>query len=105
MAQSLQNADSDLMLARRIRRDIAERGRDVDGVLDQVSKLRHLIAAGLANRGLAVSTIREKGIRQFHPAFFEMGRHRQSFQFMSPGWELTTRSQNRSYRACPIRWR
>lgn len=29
------NADSDLMLARRIRRDIAERGRDVEGVLDQ----------------------------------------------------------------------
>ncbi|PWN45060.1 uridine kinase, partial [Ceraceosorus guamensis] len=28
-------ADSDLMLARRIRRDIAERGRDVGGVLDQ----------------------------------------------------------------------
>jgi uridine kinase len=30
-----QNADSDLMLARRIRRDIAERGRDVEGVLTQ----------------------------------------------------------------------
>lgn len=29
-------ADSDLMLARRLRRDIAERGRDVNGVLDQV---------------------------------------------------------------------
>ncbi|KAK4685916.1 uridine kinase, partial [Tremellales sp. Uapishka_1] len=29
------NCDSDLMLARRIKRDIAERGRDVDGVLDQ----------------------------------------------------------------------
>lgn len=28
-------ADSDLMLARRIRRDVAERGRDVNGILDQ----------------------------------------------------------------------
>ncbi|KAG8779706.1 Uridine kinase, partial [Serendipita sp. 397] len=27
--------DSDLMLARRIRRDVAERGRDVNGVIDQ----------------------------------------------------------------------
>ena len=27
--------DSDLMLARRIRRDVKERGRTVDGVLDQ----------------------------------------------------------------------
>lgn len=27
--------DSDLMLARRIRRDVAERGRSVEGVLDQ----------------------------------------------------------------------
>lgn len=34
-AARAQNADSDLMLARRIRRDIAERGRDVEGVLDQ----------------------------------------------------------------------
>lgn len=32
-----QNADSDLMLARRIRRDVRERGRDVEGILDQVS--------------------------------------------------------------------
>ncbi|ODN85473.1 uridine kinase [Cryptococcus wingfieldii CBS 7118] len=29
------NCDSDLMLARRIRRDVKERGRDVDGILDQ----------------------------------------------------------------------
>ncbi len=35
-----QMADSDLMLARRIRRDIAERGRDVEGVLTQVSRRR-----------------------------------------------------------------
>jgi len=27
--------DSDLMLARRIQRDVAERGRDVQGILDQ----------------------------------------------------------------------
>ncbi len=27
--------DSDLMLARRLRRDVQERGRDVDGILDQ----------------------------------------------------------------------
>jgi uridine kinase len=32
-----QNCDSDLMLARRIKRDVKERGRDVDGVLDQVT--------------------------------------------------------------------
>lgn len=31
------NCDSDLMLARRIRRDTVERGRDVNGILDQVS--------------------------------------------------------------------
>ncbi|WVN86166.1 uridine kinase [Cryptococcus depauperatus CBS 7841] len=29
------NCDSDMMLARRIKRDIKERGRDVDGILDQ----------------------------------------------------------------------
>nr|XP_018261748.1 uridine kinase [Kwoniella dejecticola CBS 10117]OBR83906.1 uridine kinase [Kwoniella dejecticola CBS 10117] len=29
------NCDSDLMLARRIKRDVKERGRDVDGILDQ----------------------------------------------------------------------
>jgi uridine kinase len=27
--------DSDIMLARRIKRDVAERGRSVEGVLDQ----------------------------------------------------------------------
>jgi len=27
--------DSDLMLARRIKRDVTERGRDVDGILEQ----------------------------------------------------------------------
>lgn len=32
-----QNCDSDMMLARRIKRDIKERGRDIDGILDQVS--------------------------------------------------------------------
>jgi len=32
-----QNCDSDMMLARRIKRDIRERGRDIDGILDQVS--------------------------------------------------------------------
>lgn len=31
------SCDSDLMLARRIRRDTLERGRDVSGILDQVS--------------------------------------------------------------------
>jgi uridine kinase len=35
-----QNADSDLMLARRIRRDVRERGRDVEGILDQVSLIK-----------------------------------------------------------------
>jgi len=35
----LQNCDSDMMLARRIKRDIRERGRDIDGILDQVSLL------------------------------------------------------------------
>ena len=34
-----QNCDSDMMLARRIKRDIRERGRDIDGILDQVSLL------------------------------------------------------------------
>ena len=40
LAQALaddQNCDSDMMLARRIKRDIRERGRDIDGILDQVS--------------------------------------------------------------------
>ena len=31
--------DSDLMLARRIQRDIVERGRDVKGILDQLVPL------------------------------------------------------------------
>lgn len=31
------NCDSDLMLARRIKRDVKERGRDVEGILDQAS--------------------------------------------------------------------
>ena len=35
-----QNCDSDLMLARRITRDVKERGRDVEGILDQVSCAR-----------------------------------------------------------------
>jgi uridine kinase len=35
----LQNCDSDMMLARRIKRDIRERGRDIDGILDQVSSI------------------------------------------------------------------
>ena len=35
-----QNCDSDLMLARRITRDVKERGRDVEGILDQVSWAR-----------------------------------------------------------------
>lgn len=34
--RTVQNCDSDLMLARRIKRDVKERGRDVDGILDQV---------------------------------------------------------------------
>jgi uridine kinase len=37
MVMTPQNCDSDLMLARRIKRDVKERGRDVDGILDQVS--------------------------------------------------------------------
>jgi uridine kinase len=36
------NCDSDLMLARRIRRDTVERGRDVNGILDQVSCGNHV---------------------------------------------------------------
>jgi uridine kinase len=42
LAQALaddQNCDSDMMLARRIKRDIRERGRDIDGILDQVSSI------------------------------------------------------------------
>jgi uridine kinase len=42
LAQALaddQNCDSDMMLARRIKRDIRERGRDIDGILDQVSSV------------------------------------------------------------------
>ena len=36
--------DSDIMLARRIKRDVAERGRNVEGVLDQFAFLPSLIA-------------------------------------------------------------
>jgi len=35
LGQVFVQCDSDLMLARRIRRDVAERGRDVGGVIDQ----------------------------------------------------------------------
>ena len=35
LGQVFVQCDSDLMLARRIRRDIVERGRDVAGILDQ----------------------------------------------------------------------
>lgn len=35
MVQVFVQCDSDLMLARRIKRDVAERGRSVEGVLDQ----------------------------------------------------------------------
>ena len=34
-AQIFVQCDSDLMLARRIKRDVKERGRSVEGVLDQ----------------------------------------------------------------------
>lgn len=37
LIQIFQNSDSDLMLARRIKRDVKERGRDVEGILDQAS--------------------------------------------------------------------
>lgn len=33
--------DSDLMLARRIKRDVKERARSVEGILDQSVYLRH----------------------------------------------------------------
>jgi len=33
--------DSDLMLARRIKRDVKERARSVEGILDQYAYLRH----------------------------------------------------------------
>ena len=47
LVQIFVQCDSDLMLARRIKRDVAERGRSVDGVLDQfvplpsLSNVRH----------------------------------------------------------------
>jgi uridine kinase len=34
-SQLFVQCDSDLMLARRIKRDVAERGRDINGVIDQ----------------------------------------------------------------------
>lgn len=53
-----QNADSDLMLARRIRRDVRERGRDVEGILDQVSTLPLAAPAEADRRFRAVLAIR-----------------------------------------------
>jgi uridine kinase len=35
LAQVFVQCDSDLMLARRLQRDVKERGRNVDGILDQ----------------------------------------------------------------------
>ena len=35
LGQIFVQCDSDLMLARRIKRDVAERGRDVNGILEQ----------------------------------------------------------------------
>lgn len=35
---AITNTDSDVRLARRVQRDTVERGRDVQGVLEQVSK-------------------------------------------------------------------
>ena len=35
LGQIFVQCDSDLMLARRIQRDVAERGRDVNGILEQ----------------------------------------------------------------------
>lgn len=39
--------DSDIMLARRIKRDVAERGRSVEGVLDQFVPLLLLMSVSL----------------------------------------------------------
>ncbi|RSH85620.1 Uridine kinase [Saitozyma podzolica] len=45
------NCDSDLMLARRIKRDIKERGRDIDGILDQPSsRYADVIVPGSSNQ-------------------------------------------------------
>lgn len=43
LSQIFVQCDSDLMLARRIRRDTKERGRTVDGILDQLVLLTVLI--------------------------------------------------------------
>lgn len=42
MVQIFVQCDSDIMLARRIKRDVAERGRSVEGVLDQCVPLPSL---------------------------------------------------------------
>lgn len=58
------NCDSDLMLARRIRRDTVERGRDVEGILDQVG--RHVSSL------MPVSPFRQEQLRQFRPAVVQV---------------------------------
>jgi uridine kinase len=53
------------MLARRIRRDVRERGRDVEGILDQVrdSKATEIFIYLTSGRyGPLVFAVREKGV-------------------------------------------
>ena len=47
--------DSDLMLARRLRRDVKERGRQVDGILDQLRA--HLSCPSPTDTYLKVSPV------------------------------------------------
>jgi uridine kinase len=48
IVQIFVQCDSDLMLSRRIRRDTRERGRTVDGILDQYVIKQHNIAVPTA---------------------------------------------------------
>ena len=45
IAQIFVQCDSDLMLARRIKRDVTERGRSVDGILEQLVHLPYPLNA------------------------------------------------------------
>lgn len=62
------NCDSDLMLARRIRRDTVERGRDVNGILDQVSSPGRIQLT-------AVPALRQVELRQLCAALVQVCGH------------------------------
>ena len=75
-------ADSDLMLARRLTRDVKERGRSVDGILEQYARPMTFLSYTLLMH-LKVSTLCQARLRQLRPTVFTLRRHRTVDRFFT----------------------